>query len=66
MIWRVVSSLVPKGTCPAGSGQRCTWFVRDADGRVLLNPYLDLVGSWGRSQLAPWLDGDEYEASSKM
>lgn len=33
---------------------------------VLFNPYLGLVGSWGRSQLAPRLDGGEYEASSKM
>lgn len=66
MIWGVVCSLVPKGTWPAGSGQRCTWFVRDVDGHVLFNPCLDLVGSWERSQLAPRLDGDDCEASSKM
>lgn len=60
---------MPKGTWPAGSGQRCTWFVRDSYGYVLFNPCLGLIGSWPtreRSQLAPWLDGDEYEASSKM
>lgn len=49
MIWEVIYSLVPKGIWPAGSGQRCTWFVREADGHVLFNPYLDLVCSWERS-----------------
>lgn len=64
-----------KGTCLARSGQRCNQprfsapgllKMLTAGGRVLFDPYLDLVGSWGRSQPAPWLEGDEREASTEI
>jgi len=64
---------VAKGTCPARSGQRCNrprfsapglLKMLAADGHVLFNPFL--VGSWGRSQPAPWLQGDEHQAGTEI
>lgn len=37
-----------------------------ADGCVPFNSYLDLVGSWGRSQQAMWFERDVHEASSEI
>lgn len=64
-----------EGACPARSAQRCNrarfWGpglleTLVADGRVLCNPELEAAGSWGRSEPAPCLEGDEHQASTKM